>query len=237
MYEFENIADKPLAEKVSDAIIELIITNKIKAGEKLPNEFQLAESLKVGRSTIREAVKILVSRNIVEIRRGSGTFVCKEPGVVDDPLGFTFIKDKKQLAMDLISVRMLIEPQMAALAARNADESDLREISELCLKIEQLIKNNKDHTESDIAFHACIARASRNIVLQSIIPIIDRSGIDFITTLTQRILKDETIKTHRKIVDAILSHDEKAASEAMAEHLSTNLHYMQLEMEGGNSVL
>ena len=172
----------------------------------------------------------------MEIRRGSGTFVCQEPGVVDDPLGFTFVKDKKQLAMDLISVRMLIEPQMSALAARNADESDPREISDLCLKIEQLIKNNKDHTETDIAFHASIARASRNIVLQSIIPIIDRSGIDFITTLTRRILKDETIKTHRKIVDAILNHDEQAASKAMVEHLSTNLHYMQLEIKDNHNI-
>ena len=68
-------------------IRDRIITNDIQRGEKLPNEFELAESLNVGRGTIREAVKLLVSRNILEIRRGKGTFVAQEPGVADDPYG------------------------------------------------------------------------------------------------------------------------------------------------------
>ena len=72
--------DKSLPELVAGQITGLIADNEYKKGEKLPNEFQLAQSLNVGRGTIREAIKILVSKNIVEIRRGLGTFVAEKPG-------------------------------------------------------------------------------------------------------------------------------------------------------------
>ena len=65
--------NKLLPEKVSEQIVQLISDRKLKAGEKIPNEFEMAEQLNVGRGTIREAVKILVSRNVVEIKRGRGT--------------------------------------------------------------------------------------------------------------------------------------------------------------------
>ena len=77
--------NKLLPEKVSEQIVQLISDRKLKAGEKLPNEFEMAEQLNVGRGTIREAVKILVSRNVVEIKRGRGTFVSETPGLMDDP--------------------------------------------------------------------------------------------------------------------------------------------------------
>ena len=102
--------NKLLPEQVSEQIANLITDRALHAGDKLPNEFEMAEQLGVGRGTIREAVKILVSRNVVEIKRGRGTFVCHHPGVVDDPFGFAFVKDKKKLAMDLCEIRMIIEP-------------------------------------------------------------------------------------------------------------------------------
>ena len=94
MLESLNNNKKLLPEQVSEQIIRLITERQLKAGDKLPNEFDMAQQLSVGRGTIREAIKILVSRNIVEIRRGCGTFVCDHPGMVDDPLGFRFMKDK-----------------------------------------------------------------------------------------------------------------------------------------------
>ena len=68
--------NKLLPEQVSEQIANLITDRALHAGDKLPNEFEMAEQLGVGRGTIREAVKILVSRNVVEIKRGRGTFVC-----------------------------------------------------------------------------------------------------------------------------------------------------------------
>lgn len=109
---------KPLAERVADQIGELIVTHDIKRGEKLPNEFELAETLNVGRGRIWEAVKLLVSRNVLEIRRGKGTFVSEQPGVADDPFGLRFYEDREKLMRDLMQIRLMIEPQIAEIAER-----------------------------------------------------------------------------------------------------------------------
>ena len=78
-YLFETVKDKevPLAEQVAEQIRQLIIDRQLTHGEKLPNEFELAQQLNVGRGTVREAVKLLVARNVLEIRRGRGTFVAR----------------------------------------------------------------------------------------------------------------------------------------------------------------
>ena len=106
---FSNIQDNrtsSLAEQVADQINQVIIDQNINAGEKLPNEFELAARLNVGRGTIREAVKLLVARNCLEIRRGKGTFVVEKPGQIEDPLGFAYVKDKITLAIDLMELRL-----------------------------------------------------------------------------------------------------------------------------------
>ena len=108
---------KLLTDRVADEIVRSIIGQKLKPGDKLPNEFELAKTLGVGRSTLREAIKTLVSRSVVEIRRGSGTFVSARSGVSEDPLGLEFLTDKVQVATDLLELRFLVEPRLASLAA------------------------------------------------------------------------------------------------------------------------
>lgn len=89
--------EKNLPSKISEDIIALILEEKLQPGDRLPNESILCDRLNAGRSSIREAMKLLASRNIVTIRQGSGTYVASTPGMVEDPLGFTFIVDKKSL--------------------------------------------------------------------------------------------------------------------------------------------
>lgn len=123
---FSNIQDNrtsSLAEQVADQINQVIIDQNINAGEKLPNEFELAARLNVGRGTIREAVKLLVARNCLEIRRGKGTFVVEKPGQIEDPLGFAYVKDKITLAVDLMELRLQLEPWVAQLAAQRIEET------------------------------------------------------------------------------------------------------------------
>ena len=103
---------KLLTDKVADDIVRTIIGRELKPGDKLPNEFELASKLGVGRSTVREAIKILVSRNVVEIRRGAGTFVSAHSGVSEDPLGLQFLDDCIRVATDLLQLRFLIEPRV-----------------------------------------------------------------------------------------------------------------------------
>ena len=102
-------------------------------------------------------MKLLTSRNIVTIRQGSGTYIASSPGVVQDPLGFTFIGDKQKLIHDLLEVRFLLEPSIAAMAAAHADENDIKKITALCDETEALLKRHDDHTQKDIEFHTAIA--------------------------------------------------------------------------------
>lgn len=96
--------EKSLPERVADQLMNLIRTQELQAGDKLPNEFELAKQLQVGRGSIREAVKILVARNVLEIQRGKGTFIARHTGETKDPLGFAFCSDQFQLAFDLLEV-------------------------------------------------------------------------------------------------------------------------------------
>lgn len=116
MDEFSHLKSKLLAEQVEEQIYHFILDTPLSPGSKLPNEFELREKFGVGRSTIREAVKLLSSKGIVEVRRGSGTYVLTTALGVGDPLGLSAVQDKTALALDLVNVRLLLEPGISAMS-------------------------------------------------------------------------------------------------------------------------
>ncbi len=221
MFEIVNENAKPLAEQVADQVVQLIVEQSLAAGDKLPNEFELAEELHVGRGTVREAVKLLVSRNVLEIRRGKGTFVSEKTGVSNDPLGLQFIQDKRKLAYDLQEVRMLIEPQLASMAAAVATPEDVAQMKGICREIEQMIEKGENYVNKDIELHTCIARSTKNLVVPNLIPIITAT-IKLFIDLNNRVLWQETIQSHRAIVQYIGEHNAGMASYAMEKHLLDN---------------
>ena len=99
---------KTLAEQVANGIMNLIQETPYKAGDKLPTEKELCERTGAGRNTVREALKILASRNVLEIRQGAGTFVSEKQGIPDDPLGFSMVNDHVKLTKDLLQVRIML---------------------------------------------------------------------------------------------------------------------------------
>lgn len=213
--------DKPLSSKLSEELLNYIRSENLKPGDRLPNESILAKKMGVGRSSIREAMKLLASRNIVTIRQGSGTYISQTPGMVDDPLGFSFIADKQKLAQDSLEVRFLLEPAIASLAAQNASEEDIALLRRLCQEVEDLVQLGQDHTQKDIEFHTAIALGSKNVVVPRLIPVIN-SAIPLLIELTGNTLKQETIDTHRALTDAIAAHNAAAAHDAMYLHLVYN---------------
>lgn len=216
------MAKRPsLSESVAKEIEELIKTEQYQPEDQLPSEFELAESLEVGRGTIREAIKLLAARNVVEIKRGKGTFVTETPGLTEDPLGLAYISDKHQLSKDLMEVRLMIEPKVAELAAQRATSEDIQRLTQLSQEIETLIKADEDHTQKDIEFHEAIAKASGNLVVPLLLPVI-QSGVSLFVNLTDRSLKTETIETHRGILEGIKKHDPVLARNQMLQHLQYN---------------
>lgn len=221
-----NSVEKSLPQKIAEDIIAFILEENLKPGDKLPNETVLCQRLNVGRSSLREAMRALASRNIVTIRQGSGTYIASSTGVADDPLGLSFINNKKKLIHDLMEIRFLLEPSIAALAAIHADDTEIKKICKLCDDVEELLKAHKDHSDKDIELHTAIALSSKNIVVPRLVPVIFRS-IPLLIESTGNTLCNETIESHREIADAIAAHDAVRAHDAMYLHLIYNRKQIQ----------
>lgn len=221
MYQPRKLDNRLLGNQIEDELMKYILKEPIEIGQKIPNEFELAEMFGVGRSTVREAVKGLVSKGVLEVRRGSGTFVISTNSVENDPLGLSRQKDKYKLALELFEVRLMLEPEIAANAAKNASEEDLKQLKQLCDETEKMYLSGKNHIPKDIDFHTCIAMCSKNEVVEILIPIINTAVMTF-ANLTHRTLMKETIETHRAITNAILERDSIGARCAMITHLTYN---------------
>ena len=107
----------------------------------------------MGRNTVREALRILMSRNIVTIRQGSGTFISEKKALWMIRWVFPWMEDRRRLTEDLIQVRLMLEPQLAALAAQNAAEEDLQKLEQIKEELEDLIRQRKDYSLKDSQFH------------------------------------------------------------------------------------
>lgn len=124
-------------------IMNMIQKTPYRAGDKLPTEKELCEKTGAGRNTVREALKILASRNILEIRQGAGTFVSGKQGVADDPLGFSMVEDHVKLTRDLLQVRIMLEPQIAGLAAQRAKEEDIEKLASILREMELVMEKKE----------------------------------------------------------------------------------------------
>lgn len=221
MYQFEKMDRKLLGSQVEDALFAYILNEPVEVGQKIPNEFELAQQFGVGRSTIREAVKGLVSRGILEVRRGSGTYVVSTSSLEEDPLGLSKLQDKYKLALELFEVRLMLEPEIASLACEYASMEEREQLKTLCDEVEQLYLAGKNHIKKDVEFHTFLAKCSRNRVVEILIPVINSAVVTF-ANLTHHMLMKETIEAHRALANAILVKDAVGAKCAMIMHLTYN---------------
>ena len=212
---------KTLAEQVADGIMNLIQETPYKAGDKLPTEKELCESTGAGRNTVREALKILASRNVLEIRQGAGTFVSEKQGIPDDPLGFSMVNDHVKLTKDLLQVRIMLEPQIAALAAQCAKEHEIKELEEILEEMEAAMKKREDYSELDTKFHTKIAQCTHNIVMENLLPVIGKGVAVFAKEVAQTEY-DRTWISHRKIFCYIRDHKPFEAEMERQYHLLYN---------------
>ena len=222
---------KTLSENIADRIKQRIIVGKYAVGTQLPNEQELADSLNVSRTTIREAVKLLVSRRVLEIERGKGTFVAAIPGLSEDPFGLEFVNEDI-LKSNLSQFRSIIEPEVCALAAANASAHQLDDMKHLvvrmneisCLVVESSVDEWIDEfIDQEIAFHTLIYKMTRNVVFERMTNIISRSVIINSTALNYRQGFDFTKykELHTTLYEALASRDPEIARKHGQEHMET----------------
>ncbi len=207
-----------MAQTVANRIVDLIQTEQYEPGCRIPSEFELADAFSVGRGTVREAVKILVSRNVLEIRPAKGTFVRENPGVADDPLGLKMIPDQVKMIQDLLDLRLLLERYSVKKAAENATEEQIARMHELLVQMEQS-EGNEEIAKYDIEFHKVIAESSGNSVMSTVIPVIQTNMEKFNSMAFEREW-DVVHKGHRAIVSAIEQHNPMLADAEIIKHLS-----------------
>ena len=208
-------------EKALQGLLDLINKNNYQPGDKLPTEKELSEILDVSKNMVREALRVLVSRNIVVIRQGAGTFISEKRGVVDDPFGFSMVKDKRKLTEDILQIRSVLEPPIAALAAQNGTEKDFEELKRTLCDLEQAMLSKESYFALDAKFHQKIAECTHNMLMTNLVPVIS-AGINLFSKEVGEKEYEETMRSHRSICEAIVNRRPAEAQQRMMYHILYN---------------
>jgi GntR family transcriptional regulator, transcriptional repressor for pyruvate dehydrogenase complex len=216
---FESIRRNKVYEEVARQL-ERMILKKLHPGEKLPSERELAESLGVSRSSIRDAIRSLELVGLVEPRQGSGTVVREiSADTVMNPLA-NVLRYKVELVTELIDFRKMLEPPLAARAATHATDEELGEMEEILRRQETKFRGGELAIEEDSEFHYAIAMASGNSVVLKMLDFV----MDLLRDTRERSLQTEgrpqkSLAGHRKILAAVKKRDAEGAKAAMRRHI------------------
>jgi len=207
-------------EEVFGQIHQLIKDGRFKAGDQLPSERELAETFKVSRTSVREALRALESQGLIVSRTGMGNFVADLPvESLIGPLARLLIDEKKALS-DVFEMRKVIEPHIAALAAERATRNDIAQLKKILAKQTEAVGRGESGVAADAELHFCIGRATRNQALQKLVSglmeMLSRSREESLQTDARR---ESSIDAHRRIIGAIEKHDKAKARSEMLRHI------------------
>ncbi len=211
---------KRLSESIADTLLSMItIEKRFCPGDKIPNENDLSAELNVSRTTLREAIRILVTRGVLEIDRGKGTFV-KSDMMIDDNGEFETLAGSKVNLKDLYEMRLIFEPEAVYLATMRAGDEEIRHIIELGKRIELNIAKKENRTNTERAFHKAIAKATHNEFMDKLMPVIYKA-IDQGVILSKRKEKavEATVQDHKMIMEFMESRNAEGAKHAMKIHI------------------
>ena len=219
------IKPKRISDQVFEQIRELIYKGDFKAGQQILPERELAVSMAVSRTSVRNAINKLVTMGLLEHRQGQGTFVSSPDNRKGNPLAAAMATDEATLD-DLLEVRMGLECNAAMLAAQRATDTDLKAIEKSLEEMEHdLAATDKIGTGPDAAFHMAVAFSTKNPVLIHLM----RNFYDFLfigikKNLTHmymdRTALEDVIVHHRTIFEAIKQRASHDAFEAMRSHIN-----------------
>lgn len=218
------IQRRKLYEEVADRVQQMIISGTLRPGDRLPPEPQLSEQFGVSRTAIREAVRVLVERCLIEVRQGQGTFVVLPSSDRASEFLSLFLQLTNRSITELLEARRAIELEAAALAAVRRDEDDLRRIA-ACLDGMRYIQSSptvdpEPFIESDVQFHLQIARATRNEIFTFMLTVLrDLLRENIRQALRAPQTRSRAIAEHEKVLNAIKKGDPEEARSTMVKHL------------------
>ena len=213
---------KALSEMISDDLYAMITEGgKFPPGSKLPNEIELSKMFNINRATLRVAIRILVTRGILEIKRGKGTFVRNDfnPEKAVLAANDEFVPNEA-VVKDLYEMRMVIEPEAAYFATQRGSEKEIKNIIKIGMVLEQKLIDNVERVKEEQEFHKAIAKATHNEYINKIMPILVRDmGKAVRVSFSIEELREETIRDHKLIMDFMQRRDAEGAKAAMRLHM------------------
>lgn len=222
-------------EGLVEGLVTLILDEGLEPGDKLPSERQLMARLKVGRSSIREAIKALSSVGVVEVVVGSGTFVADGANaLLTRPLSWGLLMSAKDI-YEVLEARRVVEVALAELAALRGTDEELVEIGN-CLALMQVNLNDIEaFVRYDVEFHRAISRAAHNQVLYRVIDTLRHAFHAWSIQVYSRVEdKGRLLAEHDPIYQAIRARDAVAAREAMLVHLEHGFAWLRDSVEHSN---
>ncbi len=228
-----DLADREaVSTEIANKLLRHLLSGAVKPGERLPPERQLATMFGVGRSTVRDALKLLAHHGVLRIRPGDGTYFQDTPSqLLPQSIEWGLLLGERQI-QDLVEARRYIEVIVARLAAERRNEQTIQALAAL---LEEMQEANTDYArfiEADIAFHKLLSEASGNSVFADVL-----SRIHLLLRVwIQRVFQDagETAYSYRRhlaIFKAIEAGDADAAEQAMAEHMESAIVRLRRTLE------
>ena len=214
-----------IAEEVADRIRVLMLDGTFAAREPLPSERHLAERFGVSRGSIRDALRTLETIGLVETRHGQGTFPLElSVDRLVAPLA-SVMSYRADLQDELLDVRRMFEPAVARVAALRASAEDVAELQKILEAQRLKLKTGQSAISEDTAFHAILARATRNRVVMSIMATLNDLLVESRTSsLLQKGRPARSIDGHEAVVAALRRRDAEGASQAMYNHIDQIAH-------------
>ena len=225
--DFTPIKTKRLYEEIVEQIKHLITDGKLKPGDRLLAERELAEQFQVSRASVREAIRTLEMLGVIDIRPGEGTFVRgTETDDIIRPLAM-FLAVERNSLLDMFEMRRIFETATARLAAERATEEELDHIESMLEKMRERLNvlDPEKGEEFDAAFHYAVAEATHNSLLTKLFKTVSEEFAKANSVARRQLYHDniqnaqKIIDQHSEILEAIRSRNAQVASEAMLAHL------------------
>ena len=217
----ETTSHSQLTMQVVEHVRSLIASGEVKPGDRLPPERDLARQLKISRSSLRAGIGFLSAMGVLKSRHGAGTFVSSGPPALDSSSLSGLGALHGFLPWQMFEARLVLESNVAALAAERATGEHVAELAEEVAEMYAALADPREYLIHDVRFHRTVARAAGNPILAALMETITANLYDYRskTVHNAQDLK-ESAEMHREIYRAIRSHNPTQARHAMEQHLN-----------------
>jgi len=217
---FTAVRKTRVFEGVAQQIQHLIVEGALKPGDRLPPERELAERFAVSRTSVRDAIRTLELVGLVVPRHGEGTVVADvSPDAVVMPIANVLLR-KRELVSELLDIRKMIEPALAARAAVRASPEEIARLEDILRRQHEKTLRGEPAVEEDTEFHYELALAAKNSVVRSVLDVLMRLLRETrVRSLQTHGRPQRSLAGHRRVLDAIKRRDPEAAERAVRQHV------------------